>query len=96
MRPRRSPAPAAAADEREQAVEVARHVDEPDRLGVEPELGPGDRLASSSSVPNPPGSAMKASESSCMSALRSCNVSTTWSSRQPAMGDLALLEARAG
>ena len=31
-------------DEREQLVEVARHVDDPDRLRVEAELGPRDRL----------------------------------------------------
>ena len=39
-----NPARAALLDEREQLVEVAGHVDDPDRLRVEAELGPRDRL----------------------------------------------------
>ena len=47
---------------------------------------------SSSSVPVPPGSATTASDSSAISALRSCIVSTTRSSVRPRVGDLALDE----
>ena len=39
-----NPAAPAALDEREEVVEIAGHVDDPDRLRVKAELGPGDRL----------------------------------------------------